>query len=214
MAVMLLLPLLRVMARNMSDKLFLYLFALHLVFSAFSPFSSGPQRWLVLSNFYEGQYVFIYLFAGYFVEHRLSVACITRHRLMCLCAMSVASVMLGALMCEIGRRMGHYSCYYFELPCFQGCVFIPCITIYLLVKKIFCKCLQKTCITHIVCSMGGAVFTIMLTENMWRDAVGTVMSHVSQSPVIVALLSLPFVYIFGFLSGMLMKRIPVVNRYL
>lgn len=213
LAIMLLLPFLRTLARNMTNQHFYYLLSLQLIFTAFSPFSGGVQKWLILSNYYEGHNIFIFLFVGYFLEHRLDKDWLTNRNLVCLVILSFLSILLGAAMCEIGRCYGHQSYYTCEVPCFQGCLLIPGITIYLLLKRTLQHFVFSERAVKTIATLQGSVFSLMLIENILRKFAYGLTSPFSESPLVATILSLPIVYLLGFSFGWLMKRIPIVKDY-
>lgn len=213
LAVLLLLPLLRTLAKNMSNQHFLYLFALHLLTTSFFPINTALQDWLVLSNFHNGQNVFIYIFAGYFIETRLPHIPVSRRVYMMLIPASLCSVLLGAYMCEWGREIQQLDHYTQAIPCFQGCIFIPCITFFLAAKRYDNIWSGNRYIQKALTILGGGVFSLMLIENILRDNAFEACSELINSKVISGILALTFVYVVGFALGIFLKKLPVIKKF-
>lgn len=207
LAFLLMLPLLRLLVQKMSNAHFLYLFTIHLILWAFIPATDTRcTEYLPFSN-----QVFLYALAGYYAEHRVDLRAITSKIKLGLIAASVLCILLGALMCEAERILTHAVCLRQEILCFQGCVLIPVITIFLLVKSGMQK-IQNPGLEHLLSVLGGAVFTIMLIENILRDTAALCvlryMPLTYKSSVIISLLAC----IMGFPIGVLMKKIPFINK--
>lgn len=212
LSVLLMLPILRILAKNMSTKHFVYLFALHLLFSSFSPIHNGIERWLILSNNYNQQYVFIYLFAGYYIENRLRDDFVTKKRFVFLAASSILSVFVGAAMCEFGRHIMHHSHYVQDVPCFQGCVFMLALTTFLAAKHFIPICFKSKRVNALLQMLGGAVFTVMLTENIFRITASRLCYHCTSSHLASFVMTLCFVMVAGFALGIILKQLPVVKK--
>ena len=213
LAVLLLLPLLRILAQNMSTQHFVYLFALHLFLTSFIPLNNTLQNWLVLSNYINGQNVFVYLFAGYFIENRLPHIRVNKSHFGVLIVGSFFSVLLGAALCEFARRFSHLDSYNQWIPCFQGCVFIPCLTIFLIAQRLNPTFSRHQFFCRIVSTLAGAVFSLMLVENILRRFASGVCKQLVDSEAIAGVLALATVYLIGFSLGILLKKLPIIGKY-
>ena len=212
-AYILLLPLLRVMVKHMTNLHFLYLFAVQILICAFVPCSkTGYSDWLPFCNSaYPAP--LLYVLAGYYVEHRVEVSCIEKKHLVLLIAGSVCCVLLSAVMCEVARLLAGVETIRQGVLCFKEGLLVPCITIYLLVKR-WTQSLNPFRWGGLLKTLGGAVFTIMLTENILRWVAGICVFRCIGGGYAADICTVLLACAIGFPVGILLKRIPVVNRYI
>lgn len=208
LAFVLLLPFLRILVKNMRNEHFVYLFVLQLVTWAFIPFSeTGISRWLFLCN-----PVFLYILAGYFLEHRIDINSVRKKHLIMLAFASCICVSLSAAMCQLARLIQGAECCTTSVLCFSGGLLVPCITIYLAIKKFSAKIVCPRT-AQMIGALGGATFSIMLCENMLRAVAKRAVQwmipsgYVYMSDVLIVLLAA----LIGFALGLLLKRIPFVR---
>lgn len=208
LAYILLLPLLRIMVKHMTNLHFLYLFAVQILLCAFVPYEkTGCSSWLPFCNG-----VFVYILAGYYVEHRVEVKSIGKKYFFLLIAGSVCCVLLSAAMCEVDRLLAGRETIRQGVLCFNGGLLVPCITIYLLVKR-WAQSLHSLRWGGLLKTLGGAVFTIMLTENILRWVAGICVFRCIGGGYAADICIVLLACTIGFPVGILLKRIPVVNRY-
>lgn len=209
LAYILMLPLLRVMVKHMTNLHFLYLFAVQILLCAFVPCGKTVcSNWLPFCDT-----VFLYVLAGYYVEHRVEVSCIEKKHLVLLIAGSVCCVLLSAVMCEVARLLAGVETIRQGVLCFKGGLLVPCITIYLLVKR-WAQSLNPFRWGGLLKTLGGAVFTIMLTENILRWVAGICVFRCIGGGYAADICTVLLACAIGFPVGILLKRIPVVNRYI
>lgn len=207
LAFILLLPFLRAMVKQMKNEHFLYLFALQLLTWAFVPLpGTGLSKWMPFCN-----PVFLYILAGYYMEHRVDMSHIHRKHLILLAFVSVMCVLLSMAMCHLGRVLHGEQLFTENILCFNGCILIPCITIFLCAKKILSRPLPQR-VTQIICMLGGATFTIMLCENVLRHVAGRVIHHYMSTGYLADILTVLLALAIGFPIGMALKQIPGVRK--
>lgn len=206
---LLMLPFLRLLVKQMSNAHFLYLFAIQLIFAAFIPCeNTACTEFLILCN-----NVYLYVLAGYYVEHKINVShLICKYKLFLIFA-SIICVLLGGAMCEVDRIIIGAKNIRHETLAFKGCLLIPCITVFLLVKSRMAN-IKSAKWEHILSVLGGAVFSIMLFENILRHvAKYCILQHLSSSymsDVLIVILAC----CIGFPIGILLQKIPGINKFL
>lgn len=209
LAYLLLLPLFRIMVKHMKNVHFLYLFALQLTMCAFIPYEkSGCSPYLPFCNG-----VFLYVLAGYYVEHRVDLNGIGKKQVAWLLSASACSILLSAVMCEVARLLGEQATISEKVMCFQGGLLVPCMTIFLLAKK----AMQGSIANRwggLLKTLGGAVFTIMLIENILRAVAGMCIIPYMGYTYIANVCIVVLACAIGFPIGIIMKKIPTMNRYL
>lgn len=207
LAVILMLPLLRLLVKQMTTAHYLYLFTIQLIFIAFIPSTSSPlSRSLILCN-----NVFLYVLAGYYIEHRISIDKVTRKHKLLLMIFSIICILLGAALCEAARCLNNAQYIQQTTLCFNGCILIPCITLYLMVKQIFIQ-IKHTGVIHLFSLLGGSVFTIMLMENILRDTAGKMLYGHMHYMFLHDTLTVILACCMGFPIGIILKKIPIINR--
>lgn len=208
LAYILMLPLLRVMVKHMTNPHFLYLFAVQILMCAFVPCGKTVcSNWLPFCDA-----VFLYVLAGYYVEHRVDAEHIGKKHVLLLIAGSVCCVFLSAAMCEVARLLAGRETIEQNVLCFEGGLLVPCITIYLLIK-IGMQRLNPVRCYGVLKTLGGAVFTIMLLENVLRWGAGIYVNRYIGDGYAADICVVLLACAIGFLIGIPLKRIPLVNRY-
>lgn len=211
------LPFLRKLVDNMNDKLFFYLFVLQIacgvlfpslfvVVAGCSPQDARLPQYLPLcSN------VFVYIMAGYYVEKRVDVTKLKGKQFGLLFFVSVLFVVMAAVMPEIARvRMQavHVNQY---IPGLTAFLLVPCITLVLIMKRVCSQAHFSPRVENCLKHLGGAVFTVMLVENILRMEISRFFPDYST-------LYLPsvwvagLVWLSGILIGLVLKRIPLINK--
>lgn len=203
----LLLPFLRVMVKNMRKEHFLYLFALQLLTWAFVPFSStGLTKWMPLCNG-----VYLYVLAGYYLEHRVEMRNVHKKQLFLLAFVAVMCVFLSITMCHIGRDIRGEEMFTQKTLCFNGGILLPCIAIFLWIKKMASRCISQR-LSSVICALGGTTFTIMLFENMLRRVAGKLVHFFIPSGYVSDVLIVLLACLIGVPIGLLLKRIPGIRK--
>lgn len=207
LAFLLMLPFLRILTKQMTQTHFFYLFVIQLLFIAFIPFKdTGCSQYLFLCN-----NVFLYALAGYFADHRINLNNHFVRYKEILIAASIVCILLGCGMCEVHRIISGAENIGQDALCFHGCLLIPCMTIFLLVKYSM-RHIRSTKWEHLLSVLGGAVFTIMLIENMLRNAseyyLRQYMPYSYMRDVFVAILA----FIVGLPIGIILKKIPGIRK--
>lgn len=208
---LLMLPLLRLLVEKMETQHFLYLIALHLILGEFIPISHTPlDKWLPLTA-HHGFLCNIYIYAiiGYYLEHRISLLDITKKRLYFLASSSLFAILIGAILAIaplifLGRSPSDRA------SSFTGAVLIPSIFIYLAARKLGEWPLPKWAIS-IITMLGSACFTVMLTENIFRDAISAHISGYTTEyypSILVAIM----VCCCSWFCGIIAKRIPYIKN--
>lgn len=204
---LLLLPFLRYMVRNMPNKYFIYLFILQMILFAFIPGpKTGMSEWVSFCN-----RVYIYVLAGYFIEHRVNIQRIDVKQIFALIVGSCFSIVLSVLMCVVSLRVLGERCFSEQTMCFNNGLLIPCITIYVLIKK-WSVFLKNPLLLGVITTLSSAVFTIMLSENILRD-IATPLVHSYVEPSYSADVCIVVVACcLGFPLGILLKKIPYIQK--
>lgn len=204
---LLMLPILRTLAEYMHNSHFLYIFLLQIILISFTPETNiGFTRNLPLNNI-----VFLYPLTGFYIENRVDINKITPKFLTLLSVISLFCILGGALMSEAGRFIKG-DCYINEyMLCFQGCLLIPCITFFFIIKKGVLH-IRFPRFHQLLQILGRTVFTIFLFENILRDTANHCIygnnDHTYMGDIVSTLLAC----CIGFPLGMILKRIPWVKK--
>lgn len=208
------LPFLRVMVRHMTDAHFTCLFILFLLLVAYMPCQHPLIKWMPFLNFPQDKHVYIFLFLGYYLEHRLPIDKVKLKHLAVLTLLSFAGIIYSTAVCELSRRFGHTAEINQGIPCFQGCVFLPCATLYLLIKKACLRYPLPGSVARILGWCSAATFTIVITENILRNIAAHWVNHISLSLLGYSAVSAVCAYLLGLPLGLLCKHIPGLRRIL
>lgn len=208
------LPFLRAMVRHMPNSHFICLFTLFLLLIAYMPCQHPLIKWMPLLNFPQEKHIYIFLFLGYYLEHRLPIDKVKFKHLAGLTLLSLASIIYSATVCELNRCFNHSAEICQAIPCFQGCVFLPCATLYLLIKKA-CRCYSLPGgVTSLLGWCSQATFTIVITENILRNIAANWINHMSLSLMGYSATVAVIAYLLGVPLGVLCKQIPGLRQIL
>lgn len=207
---LLMLPFLRILARHMRDSHFVYLMVLHLLLFAFIPISVFSVR----QSLFLCSMVPLCTLSGYYIENRLPLSHVTLPKLGAAIAVSVGSLCLTLALAEFYRLAHHEATYAAAVPCLYSGYLLPCLTLYLVLKKIWTSYRFPEKLNKVLAMLGSATFTIMLTENILRraaeriwEACGADGSVLLRSAAITLLACA-----LGFPLGIALKRIPGIRR--
>ena len=213
LAFLLALPILRLLAKHMETHHILYLCILYLLLSAYSPIQHQLGKWFFISGWQlDGKIMFLYFFVGYFLENRLDIGKVRWRYLLCLCILSIISLLVSCTIHVLHKHIGGHLYYGAILPCFRGCLLIPCMTLYLFMKKWYATCPPPARISSFISYLSGGVVTIMFLEHILREQMkGLICPYIREGwgRDILVVLS---VCVLGCAIGLLLKKIPGIRR--
>ncbi len=216
-AFLLMLPFLRAMVKGMELMSFYYLFALQIILCVVVPAifvlvtGNTPEDFRVLQYLPLCGNVLVFVIAGYFVEHKVSVEKLKRSHILCLIAASCVFVLLASLMPEWSRqRMGAAYVNQF-VPGMTAYMLIPCITIFIVAKRFLASASEKKWVVKVLRPLGGAVFVVMIVENILRREIGVLFPDYGTSYLLSVLVSF-LVWLCGLLLGLVCKQIPILKK--
>jgi surface polysaccharide O-acyltransferase-like enzyme len=204
---LLMLPFLRMIAPKLEMKHVLYLIVLQFLIEGIVPFNGfALTKWVPLIN-----RVYLYIIIGYFLEHKLDIRCVTKKHLFRLGLISLGCILAGCSINTIGALLYEKNHFSQSVPCYFSWITIPSITIYLFIKK---YCLTRPFSTVMIRTsevLGGACFTVMLTENIFRVIYGKLIPSYYTDYEISFLVTL-LVTGSGLILGIVAKKIPGIRR--
>ena len=226
LAMMLFLPILRMLAKAMETKHYIYLFSLQILLMGALPLTTsilysegacGFSRTCSYFPFVLGGIYATYMLLGHFCENVLDK---TPHRnilvknLLWATPLSLFLGAAGMYLFPNIRTIGIPN--EMQQSGFTASFLIlPCAFFYLLTKKLIGYFPQESVIGRILCYLGGGVFTVMLTENLFRanlmSLYETLVPHlgVHFASCVLALAT----FCPAVLLGCLLKKLPVVRKY-
>lgn len=216
---LILLPFLRKMIRNLTDREFVYLFLLHLVFSGLIPMGqywlSGGQMYLngSLNVSLVTMTIIIFPAAGYYIEHR---AALSGKQLGLLWGAAVLSLTAAVFMthykiCLTGQMKESQVGTFYKSLCL-----IPSVAVYATMKKLFDRCTPPQWLQKGILSVGGCTFGIYLIEQILRERGYKVQTFLSKwiTEIPATLIYVTLVLIVGYVIVWILKRIPGVKRFI
>lgn len=215
---MIFLPFLRILAQKMRNRHYIYLLVFQVAACCvlpcgyallFGSFHVMNIPFVAPDNVYYGAF---FMLMGYFVEHRCRYS-LTKRKV-------VGRLLAGALVCCIltvlvlcqkdatplaGRRLWVASASLSALP--------P-IAFYVVVRAMFRRRQMPSMMKGLVAAMGGSVFFVMLTENMWRQQLAPwfPFGDWSLSADVRAWCYACCIVFCAMLAGMLVKHVPGLKR--
>lgn len=218
LGLILMLPFLRSMVAGMTSMHFRYLFGLQIVcgvmvpilFSmatGFSTADSGILRYMPMCG-----NVLIFVLAGYYVEERVDVNKLGRKQMGCLVLTSAVFVAMAAIMPEVIRQRIQAPVLSQYIPGITAFLLIPCMTIVIIMKKLCRYQLSRRAAT-ILRALGGAVFTVMLVENILRAVISRYFIEYDSS-YLPSIWVAGLVCLIGLAIGLVLKRVPILKKLL
>lgn len=214
---LILLPFLRKMIRNLTDREFLYLFALHLVLGGLIPmgqyFLSGGETYLngSLNVSLVTMTIIIFPAAGYYFEHRktLSWKQIGLMWALTAVAMAAAVFMTHYKISLTGQLKESQVGTFYKSLCL-----IPSVTVYVTAKKLFDTHTVPVWLEKGILSVGGCTFGIYLIEQILRERGYAVQDFLAQwlTEIPATLIYVALVTAVGYGIIWLLKRIPGVKK--
>lgn len=213
---LILLPFLRKMIRNLTDREFLYLFLVHLVFSGLIPMVqyrlSGGQVYLngSLNVSLVTMTIVIFPAAGYYFERKeLSWKKIGLLWLLTAAAMAAAVYMTHYKICLTGQLKESQVGTFYKSLCL-----IPSVTVYATVKKLFDTHPVSGWMETGILAVGGCTFGVYLIEQILRERCYAVQEFLARwlTEVPATLIYVGLIVAGGTCIVWLLKRIPGVKK--
>ena len=220
LAYLLMLPLLRRLAKGMSNRDYQWMFFLFglihfLSILEFLIWKNSTVHNKYFTLFIESNHVF-YPLMGYYLDHRLHKECFTRKPAILLSVASIIAILICCLMtkyrCSLLDKWDSITCQHY----FTTLIFLPAATVFFLAKMFFNRHIPKEKTCKILSVLSSTTFGIYLIENICRE---------TTQPVFVALMNpltqLPACWIWilaaclmGAVITFLIKLIPGINKFI
>lgn len=227
LAMMLFLPIMRTLVRAMSADHYIYLFALQILLLGVLPMCagilyttgvSGTTRICAYFPFVLGGIYALYMLLGHFCENVLPHMHEKRKIERMLLWATPLCLFLGAAGMYLypdARSMGMPNEMQ-QTGFMASFLLLPCACIYLLTKRCLSKISQESICGRTLCCLGGGVFTVMLTENIFRANLMSLYEIIEPhtgmhfgSCVLTMATFCPAV-----LLGCLLKQLPIIRNYI
>ena len=220
LAYLLMLPVLRCIARNIDKRGFWWMFLMYSVIPLLTiaeyVIFQGKFKHYSGFSFFISSNTFIYPLMGYYIENKLEESDFTKKRLFFLTAASIASIAVCAALthwnCTAAGEWDDSTGQTF----LSTLIFIPAFTVYYGIKMFFEKHTPKDKICRVISTVGGATFGLYLIEIICRRETRFVFDCLdSFIPTIFAC----WIWIFcaccvGIVFTLLIKKIKIVSRFI
>ena len=228
LGILIMLPILRIMARGMQSVHFAYMLIVQIVVCSCIPvvllFAGEYSGYCFINQWLpfraENQtlpfsygYCIFYMLLGYFVEQKQDV--VAKIRLRWWCAAGVMSLLIG-LGCMIGAFNVNS-----DMEVRQSVIFltsflpVPCIAFYQTVRVLSRHVQVESLYAKVLAMLGAASFTVMLFENLFRinflpmikDMIEPSLGHRLSGVVLSVMVTMS-----AMLLGIILKQIPGIRR--
>ena len=166
---------------------------------AWMRFTTGPQAFLV------------YALLGHYVENMIDIKRVGPKCCIFLAVLICGSCMLSAISEIAIVQRTHLPLYSETLVTFMGLHPVICCAVYLLVKKLCTYLTWSPFCVKWIGYVGAATFTLFLTENILRSELSFLFADIQTSYLSSWGLAL-LVTLSGIVIGMVLKRIPLLNK--
>lgn len=219
LGILVMLPLIRKMVKNMADREFIYLFVIVIVIRGIIPIAEflvmGTDKG-INSKFIDNimPYAVLYFIVGYYFERRIKESDMSGRKAVVLLLCGFAAIVLTCFVTQYqinligkgtqGATQKFYNCL----------VPIPTFAIYYFVRFIFIRYSVGLKMQKIIVLLGGASFGVMLIENILRTHLKFI--YINLQPIIHSLpaciIWVLCVWLVGVAITIVFKKIPVVNK--
>lgn len=221
LAYLILLPVLRVLAQNLSDRHFYYIFGIALMYQGVIPVLEylvfqGNQT---LNPFFTvgwiAENIVVYPLLGYFMEHRLREKVTGKH-LVFLWAANIAAILLSCVMTVYrGRIMGEYSENVSEYF-FSSFVLVNCAAVYLLLARTgeLPGLLKKIVFSAGQCTLGIYVFHFFLMELPVSQQLRQALIATGMNGLLASVFFCLYTIAVCWAATFLLRKIPLIKKIL
>lgn len=227
MGILLMLPVLRAIAKALPSHTFLYIFGIQIVFCCILPLGEmiatekcvGSHAFLYWLPFhakgetlpYSAGYCAFYVLMGYYLEHRVPLTLWHKRRYILI---GIASLIVGAICIWVANLLSGQQTIHESVIFLTAFLPFPCAVVYMSLKSACINRQFKPLARKIIASLGGAVFTVMCIENLfriqWFGIYKDLLPEIGRVPA--ALVFSAAVYGSALIVGLIVKRIPYLNR--
>ncbi len=175
--------------------------------SIYFMFAHTPFMPLTKACPFTAGYGAFYMLMGFYAERHLAERMQSPAFRWGLAGVSLVCLLLSTVVLTMAQNEELMGCF---LP-------IPTMTIYLWAKYMFVRRPAPAWYARTLCLLGGSVLVVMLTENIWRSIVADfILPRLKEpgAPYYLYLAQVLLAFTFAATLGMILKRIPVVNRYI
>ena len=215
-------PFLRLLADRLTKSHIIYLICLPCVLGYLIPLTyavlmgrdPGVNGLLKYSSFLTDVSAYmVYAIIGYYLENVVDVSRISWKKLSALLAVACCSIALEAFSEVIIVMRAHLPLYDDQLVTFRGLIVIPTAALYLFMKKLCTEKVPGARCAKVLGCIGAATFTAFLLESilsrMFSPWFANLQTDYFSSWVLVLLITA-----CGILIGLVVKRIPLLNKLL
>lgn len=207
-AFLIMLPILRIIAKHMTKEVLKYILVLHALFSGALPifefyFGLGG---VAVSVPFATSYVFFYPLVGYYLEKNDISLLNNKKSFWAMCAMSIISITSSIMVSLKAFRSENLTESYFAL--FGG--FLVIFT-YLLIRDMCKKISVRPLLQNIIREVSGCTFGIYLLHGFAFTLINDVYAG---GRYLDAWIKVPCVFISCLLIAFALRRIPVINKLL
>lgn len=220
LGLLLVMPFLRLLAQRITLLHITYLiglavsvgFLLPLAYSIVTAQEPSHNGILTRSPFLSGKGAYmLYALVGYYIENRVDINRITRRTCCVLAVVSCLSLFLEAASEFMIVQRTNIEMFDEGILPFMGLVIIPSATIYIVAKKLFSGMSLPAGVGKWIGYVGAATFSVFLTEHILRQSLASYFPCLNTHYLPSFGLALAVTGI-GIALGLLLKRIPVLNK--
>lgn len=219
LGMLILLPIIRKMAKNMSDVEFMYLFFVTLLIRGVLPVFEYLiiGKCGVINQNFKGMFFsinIVYFLMGYFMEKRIKEEDLSNKKAVVLGIMGFLSIIITCVMTqiqinEIGEGSAGATQQFYNLL-----VIIPTAAVYYMARIIFCRIKIGKTGYKIMVMLASASFGVMLLENILRNELKFIVIELKDTihTLPACFLWITAVWLSGVIITLFLKQIPVINK--
>ncbi|MBE5990961.1 MAG: acyltransferase [Paenibacillaceae bacterium] len=221
-ALILMMPFLRKIAVNTSNKEYVYLMSLNIIFLGLLPITqfliwNGKNYFvpdfspLIATNGY-----IVYPLVGYFIENRISSEYYNKKNAFLLIFFSIISIIVSCLMTQYQANITGVLQEQTMQTFYNSLILIPSITIFYLIKYCFESLCVPMCLNKLIIIVGNTTLGVMLIENIVREqtrSILDILKTVLHLPSILAcLIWVSCILLICSSITLVMKKLPLLNK--
>lgn len=218
LSMLLLLPIIRKVAKSLSNKELVYAFCISLLFRGIIPIAQFiiDKDLFITNNIYEFMFPLnlAYFIGGYYFEKRVNNTSLKR--VIIWFFVGLVGICISCLMTKYQIMVTGLASEETSQTFYNSLVILPAFAIFNVIKYIFEKIRVPKTIEQLILNFGGAAFGVMLIENILRATFAPIYyrvftyEHPFQACVIWVLCS----WFCGSVIIILIRKIPDVKRFI
>jgi len=221
LGILVLLPILRKMAKYMSNKEFVYLFVVTITITGIIPVVEFLlyEKQDILNGKFTGVFFstnIMFFLMGYYIEKRIKEESLTYKKAAIWAFFGFVSIVISCLMTQLQINIIGKGTEGATQQFYNVLIAIPAFAIFYVARTFFSKIKIRSIIKKIIMLLGSVSFGVMLIENILRKELKFIVEELNDKipDFSACVIWVMVVWICGVLISLILKQIPMLKKLL